>query len=253
MFNPSRSIFLALACLPLLTSACTSQPSANNPTAETETSEIDPAEPSSAETQNSEPSVSRPSAASPVTAEPSTAEPSTAEPSTAEPSTAEMSTAEMSTAEMSTAAPSTAEMSTVQFPEVTSSEVLIQQNEDMTVFTLSADVLFDFDKSNIRPDAESALQQLSAAIAERFPNDPLQIHGHTDAKGEDAYNVDLSERRAASVQQWLSTHANINRDRMTTHGHGEHQPVAPNTHTDGSDNPAGRQLNRRVEIVVLNS
>ena len=248
LFNSSCIFSSVLVSLALLTSACTSQPSTKQPSS----SETDSVESVSIETQGREAAVSNPSVTGPSVAEPSTAQPSTAQPSTAEMSTAAPSTAEMSTAEMSTAAPSTAEMSTVQFPEVTSSEVVIHQNDEMTVFTLSADVLFDFDKSNIRPDAESALQQLSDAIAERFPNEPLQIHGHTDSKGTDEYNIDLSDRRAASVQQWLSVHANISPSRMTLQGHGEHQPVADNAHADGSDNPMGRQLNRRVEIVVLN-
>jgi outer membrane protein OmpA-like peptidoglycan-associated protein len=143
-----------------------------------------------------------------------------------------------------------ADFPVVDFPEVDFPEIQIQQGKDATVYTLPADILFDFDKANIRPDAEIALRQISTSIAQRFANAPLQINGHTDAKGSDAYNVELSDRRAASVKQWLETNAGLAPDRMNTKGYGETRPVAPNTHADGSDNPAGRQQNRRVEIVV---
>jgi outer membrane protein OmpA-like peptidoglycan-associated protein len=138
----------------------------------------------------------------------------------------------------------------VKFPEVTFSDVKIQQNQNSTIYTLPADILFDFDKADLQADAEVALQQISSSIAQRFANAPIQINGHTDSVGNNAYNRELSKRRAESVRQWLITKTNIQPDQMTIQGRGKSQPVAPNTKPDGSDNPQGRQQNRRVEIIV---
>jgi outer membrane protein OmpA-like peptidoglycan-associated protein len=63
----------------------------------------------------------------------------------------------------------------------------------------------------------------------------------------------LSDDRAASVKSWLVQNAGVSASRITTRGWGETKPVAPNTNTNGSDNPAGRQKNRRVEITIRTS
>lgn len=112
---------------------------------------------------------------------------------------------------------------------------------------LAADVLFDFDKADLRPDALPALQKVGEVL-KSYPNAPVLIEGHTDSVGNDQYNQQLSERRAASVQRALAARGATNP--MATRGWGETKPVAPNTKPDGSDNPEGRQKNRRVEIVV---
>ena len=114
---------------------------------------------------------------------------------------------------------------------------------------LPADVLFDFDKSDIRPDAADALHQV-ADILRRYPKGRATIEGHTDSKGSDDYNQRLSERRAQSVRQWLQGRENVTGIALETKGWGAKKPVAPNTKPDGSDDPEGRQKNRRVEIIV---
>lgn len=114
------------------------------------------------------------------------------------------------------------------------------------VLSLNDAVLFDFDKADIRPSAAQILDALVGALA-RVPVKALEIGGHTDAKGSDAYNQSLSERRARAVAAALQ--ARGAKQPATARGFGESQPVAPNT-TDGKDDPAGRQLNRRVEIFV---
>ena len=113
---------------------------------------------------------------------------------------------------------------------------------------LAADVLFDFDKSDLRPEAADTLQKVAVVLAE-YQTSPVLIEGHTDAKGTDAYNQALSERRADSVKQWL-VRDGVEGSRLTTRGWGRMKPVAPNTKPDGSDDPDGRQKNRRVEITV---
>jgi photosystem I P700 chlorophyll a apoprotein A2 len=112
---------------------------------------------------------------------------------------------------------------------------------------LAADVLFDFDKADLRPEARPALEKV-AAVLKAYPKATVAIDGHTDSKGGDQYNQGLAERRADSVRRWL---ANERLDvRMTARGWGKTRPVAPNVKPDGSDDPAGRQKNRRVEITV---
>ena len=117
-----------------------------------------------------------------------------------------------------------------------------ETNLEITV-DLPADVLFDFDKSDIRPDAATALAKL-AVIIRAQPKGRTRIEGHTDSKGDDAYNQKLSERRAESVKNWLTTKESLDGSRMTTKGWGEAKPVAPN------DTDANRQKNRRVQAII---
>jgi outer membrane protein OmpA-like peptidoglycan-associated protein len=114
---------------------------------------------------------------------------------------------------------------------------------------LSADVLFDFDKADIKKEAEPSLQQV-ATVLNAHPGATVAIEGHTDGKGADAYNQTLSEQRAASVKRWLVANAKVNGANIATRGWGKSKPVAHNTKPDGSDDPEGRAKNRRVEIVV---
>jgi photosystem I P700 chlorophyll a apoprotein A2 len=114
---------------------------------------------------------------------------------------------------------------------------------------LAADVLFDFDKYTLRPIANDTLRKVGQ-VAASYPNSPMLIEGHTDGKGTHPYNMKLSENRADAVKNWLVQNASISGSRITTQGWGETKPVAPNKKPDGSDDPEGRQKNRRVEIVL---
>jgi outer membrane protein OmpA-like peptidoglycan-associated protein len=114
---------------------------------------------------------------------------------------------------------------------------------------LSGDILFDFDKWDIRPAAEPVLTQV-AGVINKYPNAAVLIEGYTDSKGKDSYNLKLSDRRAASVKDWLMKKGGVGNKNITTKGLGEADPVTPNENPDGSDNPEGRQKNRRVEITV---
>lgn len=118
-------------------------------------------------------------------------------------------------------------------------------------FTLNADLLFDFDKADLRPAADPVLADLVAQVQARIPGGRFRVEGHTDAKGNDRYNDSLSNRRAKSVQAWLTRRGGIPAARITTTGFGKRRPVAPNQKSDGSDDPEGRQKNRRVEILVV--
>lgn len=112
-------------------------------------------------------------------------------------------------------------------------------------------VNFDFDKSNLRPDAVAILQE-AVTILSNYPDMRVEVAGHTDAIGTDAYNQDLSQRRAKAVYDYLTTHG-IDASRISgPSGYGESRPIAPNTNADGSDNPEGRARNRRTELNVQN-
>lgn len=117
-------------------------------------------------------------------------------------------------------------------------------------YTLSADVLFDFDSEALRPASREALVALSNDVRRRFENPVIVVEGHTDAKGSDAYNEALSERRAASVAAFLSGEEGFPPTAIETLGLGESRPAAPNETPEGQDDPEGRQLNRRVELLV---
>jgi len=114
---------------------------------------------------------------------------------------------------------------------------------------LPADVLFDFDKADIRPDAAAALAK-AAVIVRAHPSGHVRVEGHTDSKGTHAYNLALSQRRAQAVVTWLREREGLRGAAFQAHGFAETRPVAPNAGPGGADNPAGRQRNRRVEIVV---
>ena len=116
-----------------------------------------------------------------------------------------------------------------------------------TIITLQDGVLFDFGKYDLRPEAKATLAKL-ATVLNQAKVPAAQINGHTDSIGDDAFNQDLSEKRASAVATQLK--ADGVTANLQTHGYGKTQPVADNTNADGSDNPAGRQANRRVEIYI---
>ena len=116
-----------------------------------------------------------------------------------------------------------------------------------TLITLEDGVLFDFGKSDIRPDAAQTLTKLAEVLTNaKVP--AAHIYGHTDSVSDEAFNQQLSEARANAVKNDLSAKGVT--ATMDATGYGESKPVAPNENADGSDNPAGRALNRRVEIFI---
>ncbi len=124
-------------------------------------------------------------------------------------------------------------------------EVIVAKCEER--LRVGADFLFDFDHSDLRPGSAAALDQLAQRIA--ATDKGVVVEGHTDAKGSDAYNQALSDRRAASVRGALVGRG-LRSAQLAARGYGKTRAVAPNLNPDGSDNPEGRQKNRRVEVVV---
>jgi outer membrane protein OmpA-like peptidoglycan-associated protein len=127
--------------------------------------------------------------------------------------------------------------------------IRIEDDEMKLRIVFDSDILFDFDKSSIRPDAETSLQAV-ASVLKQHKGKTIRIVGHTDSKGSDEYNNTLSRKRAESVKAWLSARSELEGVTLVASGRGELEPIVPNTLSDGSDNPSGRQKNRRVEIEI---
>jgi outer membrane protein OmpA-like peptidoglycan-associated protein len=104
------------------------------------------------------------------------------------------------------------------------------------------DVLFDFNKYSLKPEARERLAKISGII-EAYPGLKLQVEGHTDSIGSDQYNQQLSEKRAGSVRAYLVSNG-VRPDSVTAEGFGKADPVADNSTAQG------RKLNRRVDMVV---
>lgn len=112
-----------------------------------------------------------------------------------------------------------------------------------TTLTVPAEVLFDFDESELRPEAQARLDEILEVLG-FYEDAPVEVVGHTDDRGDDAYNQTLSEERAAAVAGYLES-GGVDPGRLTVEGRGEADPAQPN------DSDAGRQANRRVEITVV--
>lgn len=124
-----------------------------------------------------------------------------------------------------------------------------QQSGRSLSMNLSGDVLFDYDKAALKPEAEQALKKV-AVVLSQFPESKVTVEGYTDSKGTKAANMQLSRERAQAVKDWLVKNGGVLATNISTKGLGEQYPVAPNTDKDGTDNPLGRALNRRVSIIV---
>ncbi len=110
-------------------------------------------------------------------------------------------------------------------------------------------VYFDFNKHNIRNGANDTLDMVAKTLSEN-PDMVVEVRGHTDSKGTDEYNVKLADQRTANAIAYLKNKG-IEESRLQAKGFGETMPAADNEKADGSDNPEGRQLNRRVEFKIV--
>ncbi|MBN1825550.1 MAG: OmpA family protein [Candidatus Eisenbacteria bacterium] len=109
--------------------------------------------------------------------------------------------------------------------------------------TFDSGILFDVNKSDLRPVAQENITSLGAILA-KYPDTDILIEGHTDSDGSEEHNQTLSERRANSVKAYLLQNG-VKSARMTTIGYGETQPVASNETSEG------KQQNRRVEVAIM--
>jgi OOP family OmpA-OmpF porin len=110
---------------------------------------------------------------------------------------------------------------------------------------------YEFDSSRLIPESIQKIEEFIYPLLIENPTLIFQINSHTDSKGNDEYNLLLSQRRAASVVQYLTSVKGIEPSRLRSKGFGETIPIAPNSFADGKDNPVGRFLNRRTEFEVV--
>lgn len=129
------------------------------------------------------------------------------------------------------------------------SELGATQTDRGTLVSLPGDITFDFDKATIRADARPTLDKLAELINAEKPGS-VAVEGHTDSKGNDAYNQRLSEARATAVRDYLISVRTVDGTKLNTKGFGELKPVAPNQTADGTDDTNGRARNRRVEVIL---
>ncbi len=111
-------------------------------------------------------------------------------------------------------------------------------------------IYYAFDKAELNAQSRSALDTTVFELLKKNPKLILEIRSHTDSIGRDAYNKKLSQKRAGNIVEYL-VKKGINRKRLQPKGFGEERPIAPNTLPDGSDNPKGREKNRRTEFRVI--
>jgi outer membrane protein OmpA-like peptidoglycan-associated protein len=123
------------------------------------------------------------------------------------------------------------------------SPVEVTEEERGLVMNIKSAVLFDFDKYNLKTEALEVMPDV-AKVINMYPENKVNVEGHTDATGAAEYNQKLSERRAKSVSNYLEEHG-VASDRLTVIGYGKTRPIASNRTRQG------RALNRRVEIIIM--
>lgn len=111
-------------------------------------------------------------------------------------------------------------------------------------------IYYDFDKFKLRSESQKVLDSTLLVILREAPDIIIELSSHTDSKGEDEYNMTLSQKRAESVVAYLIKKG-IDKNRLVAKGYGETRPIAPNENPDGTDNPDGRQKNRRTEFKII--
>lgn len=111
--------------------------------------------------------------------------------------------------------------------------------------TFASGMLYDYNSDNLRPEAQANLRSLAGSLS-KYPGSDILIVGHTDATGSSSYNQDLSERRARSASNYLTSQG-VAYGRVRIVGRGESEPAATN------DTDEGRQANRRVAVAIYAS
>jgi outer membrane protein OmpA-like peptidoglycan-associated protein len=125
--------------------------------------------------------------------------------------------------------------------------IRITAKDDSFVVVLTGDVLFNFNKADLKATADRPLEQAWTKIKANPRRRLIYINGHTDSVGDDGYNMRLSEQRAQAVAQWFFRRGYLTPSLVRPQGFGKSQPVAPNTTAEG------RAKNRRVEIFLSNN
>lgn len=128
----------------------------------------------------------------------------------------------------------------VEVPE----DVKITTEEKEMTMSVSDQLLFDYDKSELKPEAKEIINQLLNVLENQKSGIPVEVRGHTDDQGSDEYNQALSERRAKAVANYIMQNGKVSHLNISMKGFGETKPLESN------EDEEGRQKNRRVEIVI---
>ena len=119
---------------------------------------------------------------------------------------------------------------------------VIRQGDDL-LLNIPSGITFAYDSATVQPQFQRTLDQVASTLGQ-YNQTYIDVYGHTDSTGSDSYNQTLSQRRATSVADYLSSHG-VQSARIGTRGYGESQPIASN------DTDAGRAANRRVEVKIV--
>ncbi|GAC1375344.1 MAG: OmpA family protein [Hymenobacter sp.] len=139
---------------------------------------------------------------------------------------------------------SKAKLADVKYKEITRSDVSVRGDDAYNVYSVDETVLFDTNKSDLKPSAAAALQEITGSIGQRYATSEVRVMGFTDSRGSKGYNQELSAKRAEAVKNYLVSQGKIAAARVSVEPMGDAQPAASNATS------AGRQENRRVEIAV---
>ncbi len=132
---------------------------------------------------------------------------------------------------------------------ITLDTIMILDKIEINKIFLVENIYYEFNKADIREDAAVELDKLVQLLIDN-PEIKIELGSHTDSIDDNAYNMLLSQRRAESAVRYIVQHG-IAPDRLVAKGYGEERPIARNTNPDGTDNPVGRQKNRRTEFKIL--
>jgi peptidoglycan-associated lipoprotein len=132
---------------------------------------------------------------------------------------------------------------------ITFDTILVLDKIEINKIFVLENIYYEFNKYDIRPDAARELDKLVQILIDN-PEIKIELSSHTDSVDTEEYNMWLSQKRAESAVNYLVKRGIAN-DRLVAKGYGESRPIARNTNPDGSDNPAGRQKNRRTEFKIL--
>jgi outer membrane protein OmpA-like peptidoglycan-associated protein len=132
-------------------------------------------------------------------------------------------------------------------------EIIIEVDLDPIDFNpiLLPLVEFEFDSFTLTSEARHIIDSLVVPVLIVNPTLKIELSAHTDSRGTDEYNETLSQRRAEAIRFYLIDNKKIYPERLTSKGYGEYVPLAPNENPDGTDDPEGRQRNRRCEFRIL--
>lgn len=127
-------------------------------------------------------------------------------------------------------------------------EIILEEQPKEPI--IISNIQYDFDSPNLTAKSKNILDTTLLLLIQKYPNLKFEIAAHTDSKGSDEYNLKLSQKRAESVVKYLASKG-VPLVQMSAKGYGETLPIAPNTNEDGSDNPSGREKNRRTEFKIV--